>query len=525
MRSAQYWQRRSEQIAMRQFRRADGYEAALRREYDRAIASIKRDIEAFYGRFAIDNQVSYAEARKLLTIGELREFRMSLDEFIAKAKDNADGRWTRELSNAYYRTRVSRLEALQTQIYNQVEMLTVSKEAAVRGILGEAYTDTYYRTLYEIQRGTGIGASFARVDDQALKKVLGTKLDGKNWSERIWEDRNKLREELHTKLAQGFIRGDSVDRMSRELAERMNVSYSRAKTLVHTETAFFTEQATMDSYRESGVVDRYEILATLDNRTSEICRAMDGKVFRVSEQEPGVNAPPFHPNCRTTTVPYFDDEIDVGERFARDPDGQAYYVPGDTTYEQWKKQYVDSPGLASGDGKRDNDGDQLRFVQKIEPREIPEAVQTYEGVIRHAEVENAYVIRPDGEVLTKSGTAEWIGFTEDELAKMKGATVTHNHPTNTTQWSFSREDIELFIESGMKELRATDERYTYSLSGQSQLNPVELRKAYEEAQYKALDLIIQDGYDFEEIDYYRQHEVVKMIAKQAGITYRRWLNG
>lgn len=346
MKPKSYWQTRSEQIASRQFRKADGYERVLNKEYIRANNAIRREIDVFYSRFANNNGiVDMVEARKLLDTGELSEFKMTLEEFIEKAMNNADGRWTKQLNNVYYRTRISRYAALQIQIGQHIEMLSGSKQQGMWTLLGESFTDTYYRTMHEIQSGTGIGYSFAKIDNQTLEKTLNTRLSGNNWSERIWMDRNKLRSEIHTKLSQSFIRGDSIDRTTRDLMERMNVSYSNAQRLVQTETAFFTEQATMESYKESGVFDQYEILATLDNRTSDICQSMDGKVFKLSEMEVGVSYPPFHVRCRTTVVPYFDDDLDVGERIARSEDGSTYYVPGDISYPDWKKKYVDSPNL------------------------------------------------------------------------------------------------------------------------------------------------------------------------------------
>jgi len=271
MKPADYWKQRSEQIAKRQHLKADRYAYELGREYGRAMQSIQRDIEAFYGRFAENNQINLAEARKLLTAGELRVFKMTLEEFTSLAKNNADGRWTQVLNNVYYRTRVSRLEALQIQIRHQVEMLAASQQTGVRELLGDVYEDTYYRTLFEIQRGTGIGATFAKIDQPGMEKVLGTEFAGSNWSKRIWGDRDKLARELHVQLTQSFIRGDNVDRTVRIVRDRFGVSLSNARRLVQTESAFFAEQATMDSYEASGVVDRYEILATLDGRTSEIC--------------------------------------------------------------------------------------------------------------------------------------------------------------------------------------------------------------------------------------------------------------
>lgn len=339
MKSSEYWQKRSEQIANRQFTKADGYASSLGREYGRAMQDIQRNIEIFYQRYAINGEVSMAEARKLLSGKELTEFKMTLEEFTAKAKNNADGRWTKQLNAVYYRIRVSRYEALQLQIRQQVELMAGNRQKGVRELLGDTYEDTYYRTLFEIQKGTGFGASFARIDSEGLGKVLQTEFAGSNWSKRIWGDRDKLAGELRTKLAQSFIRGDSIDRTVKDLSERMGVSRSNAERLVQTESAFFTGEATAAGYEESGVVDQYEILATLDNRTSAICQSMDNRVFDLSAREVNINYPPFHARCRTTVMPYFDDEIDAGERIARDDDGSNYFVPGDINYPDWKKKY------------------------------------------------------------------------------------------------------------------------------------------------------------------------------------------
>ena len=106
-----------------------------------------------------------------------------------------------------------------------------------------------------------------------------------------------------------------------------------------TEEAYFSSEAQKDCFRELDV-EQYEIVATLDNITSEICQNMDGKVFKMSEWEIGITAPPFHPWCRTTTVPHFDDEFDVGERAAKDADGKTYYVPANMKYKDWEKAFV-----------------------------------------------------------------------------------------------------------------------------------------------------------------------------------------
>ncbi|WP_164968283.1 minor capsid protein [Clostridium tetani] len=339
MRNKTYWERRSEAVASKQFKKTDGYILGLKLEYQEALSSIQKDIEVFYARFSQNNEISLQEARRLLNSNELHEFKMDLKEFTNKAKNNIDDKWEQELNNVSYKVRISRVQALQTQINNEIQLLYSKQQNDVTSLLNEIYEDTYYKNIFEVHKGLGIGVNFAKLDTSTIDKVIKEPWYGDNYSNRIWNNKDKLIMELQTNLTQAFIRGDPIDKTSKIIAERMNVAKNRARTLVNTESSYITSKATFDSYNKSGVVKQYEILATLDLRTSRICREMDGKVFKIPEKEIGVNAPPFHPNCRTTIVPYFDDAIDE-ERIARDSEGKTYYVDGDMNYEQWHNKYV-----------------------------------------------------------------------------------------------------------------------------------------------------------------------------------------
>ncbi|WP_039237529.1 minor capsid protein [Clostridium sp. K25] len=339
MKSKDYWKKRSEQIANKQFSKTDAYISKLCLEFQEALYSIKKDIESFYQRFASNNQVTLDEARRLLNSNELSEFKMDLKEFRNKAKNNIDDIWEQELNNVYYKVRISRLQALQTQINNEIRLLYSKQQEGGTSLLNNMYEDTYYRNIYEVHKGLGIGVNFAKLDTRTIEKVMSEQWQGNNYSSRIWNDKEKLIRELRVNLTQSFIRGDTIDKTSKIMSERMNVAKNRARTLVNTESSYITSKATFDSYNKSGVVKQYQILATLDLRTSRICREMDGKVFKVSGKEIGVNAPPFHPNCRTTTVAYFNDDIDE-ERIARDSEGKNYYIGGNITYKEWYKKYI-----------------------------------------------------------------------------------------------------------------------------------------------------------------------------------------
>lgn len=339
MKSKDYWKKRSEQVARKQYKKVDKYINSMKLEYEIAKDSIQKDIESFYARFATNNEITLDEARKLLNSNELREFKIGLKEFRKKAKNNPDGIWTQELNNVYYKTRVSRLEALKAQIQVKVNSLSTSQLEGTTELLNGIYEDTYYRNIYEVHKGLGVGVNFAKLDTNTVDKVIKEPWYGDNYSSKIWKNKDKLIMELQTNLTQAFIRGDSIDKTSKLIAERMNVAKNRARTLVNTESSYITSKATLDSYSRSGVVKQYEILATLDLKTSKICRSMDGKVFNLSEKEIGVNVPPFHPNCRTTIVPYFDDAIDE-ERIARGSDGKVYYVDGNITFKEWYSEHV-----------------------------------------------------------------------------------------------------------------------------------------------------------------------------------------
>lgn len=343
MKPASYWEQRTAEVSEAAFKQADAYEIVMLREYTQALERIKERLAAFYGRYATNDGISLADARKQLTGKELTAHRMSLQEFTAKAKANADGRWTQELNRASFKARVSRLEALELQMRHEIEMLAESRQRGTGKLLGDIYEDTYYKTGYELQRGLGIGTSFARINKTGLDKVLGTTFAGSNWSKRIWGDRDKLMQELRTKLSQAFIRGEPLERLSSEVSKRMEVSLSNARRLVQTESAFFSGQAAKEGYKASGVVKAYRIVATLDRRTSDTCKGLDGKVFKLEEMRVGETYPPFHSRCRTTTVAEFDNAgiADLGKRLARDDDGSVYKVPSNMTYPQWIKKYED----------------------------------------------------------------------------------------------------------------------------------------------------------------------------------------
>lgn len=329
-------------MAAAQHRKADRYIAGeLKKQYEDATIAIQRSIEVFYNRFADNNGlVSLSDARKMLDGSELKEFRMGVERFTELAKDNLDGRWTKVLNNASYKVRVSRLQALQIEMEASIQSLNVAQNTSMTGLLSDIYQDTYYRTIYDVQKGIGIGTSFAKIDADTVDIIIKRPWLENNFSSRIWGDNRRLVQNLQTEFTQAIIRGEPSKKVARQISQRMGVGLRAANRLARTEAAHIQNEASFKGYRVSGVVQKYEFLATLDEKTCSICGPLDGKVFTLAEREVAVTFPPVHANCRCDTVPYFEDEIDPGERIARNDKGETYYVPGNMSYEEWQKKYA-----------------------------------------------------------------------------------------------------------------------------------------------------------------------------------------
>ena len=344
MQHKDYWAERFDRLTEAQINKGAEYYRNLEKQYRKAIQSIEKDIAKWYTRYATENGISLTEAKRLLNSRELEEFRMDVKEYIQKGETlKYSNQWAKQLEAASAKFHVSRLEALKVQMQQQAETIHAHERDGIDDLAREVYTDGYYKTAYEIQKGIGVGFDMMQLDTNKIDKLIAKPwaADGKNFSDRIWTNRAQLVSELENRLTQSIIRGQSPQKVIKELAERFNVSKSKAGRLVMTESAFFASAAQRDAFNDLDV-ERYEVLATLDSRTSETCRRMDGQVIPMSEYKPGVTAPPFHVYCRSTTVPYFNDEFTIDEqRAARGENGEYYTVPASMKYEEWKETFVD----------------------------------------------------------------------------------------------------------------------------------------------------------------------------------------
>lgn len=336
--SNNYWTKRFEEEEKQRNISNKAYTKEIEKQYKIAENKIKSDIEKWYIRIADNNQISLADAKKLLTKDELKEFKWTLAEYTQKAKSGA---WKKELENASARIHIQRLEALQLQVKNSIETLRNKENEMLEDYLIKNYEDTYYHSLYEISKGLNLKTSFATLDKNKINQVIGKPWlkDGKTFSDRIWQDKEQLINTLRTKITQSFITGSTLDEavedISKFVSDKIKNKEYVARRLLETESAAYASKAQIEAFK-SIAVEKYEIVATLDLHTSEICQEMDGKVFNISDQEIGVTVPPFYSHCRTVIAPYFDDEP---TRASRDENGEYKEVKY-MNYKEWKEQYI-----------------------------------------------------------------------------------------------------------------------------------------------------------------------------------------
>ena len=347
MRNADYWRGRFSILEDSAHREAQRTIQDMEELYLDAQRSVQKEIESWYARFAVNNQISLTDARKWLTAGQLEEFHWSVEQYIKIGEQaGLDAAWLKKLENASARFHISRLEAVQTGIQQQLELLYGNQVDSLDALLKKVVGNGYTHTAFEVQKGVGLGWDITGLDQKKLETLLSKPwtTDGRTFRDRCWLNKNDLVGSVSKSLTQGLLRGDSPAKITTVIQKQFGVHRYKAGRLVNTETTYFNAVATKECYKDLDV-EMVEIIETLDSHTCSICGGLDGKVIPISQYEPGVTVPPFHPNCRGTTAPAIDPKY-AGERAARNADGDVYYVPANMKYADWVQTFVNGGSKA-----------------------------------------------------------------------------------------------------------------------------------------------------------------------------------
>ena len=343
MKNEEYWAKRKANLIYEQMDKAEKQADKFDKVYEESKAYLDKQINKVFDKFQRDYGLSERDARHVLKNmkdqKDLNELRKVLE---ARPNDPNIQRLLADLDSPAYAYRMKRLERLNDDLDRMRESIYHSEKKGSDAFYSDLMKDSYYKATFDLQQQTGLAYSFSDLPETEIKRLQGLKWTGEAYSDRIWSNTGALASSVKDELLVSLMTGRSVRDTSQAIAERFEVGQNKARRLVRTESAFFHNQMELLSY-EDAEITKYKFVAVLDRRTSEICQEHDNKVYDTDKAVPGVNYPPLHPWCRSTTIAH-DDDIDYSklERRARNPEtGKVEYVPADMSYKEWYSKYVD----------------------------------------------------------------------------------------------------------------------------------------------------------------------------------------
>lgn len=377
-----YWERRKAQEMFAYMAGAEEVADDISKLYLKASRYLSLELDQIFQRFRKKHSLSEAEARKLLA--RMRD-RASLDELKRLLQEGTEdhAQILAELESPAYQARMERLQQLKNQIDLTMQQVYGQEKLHNTGWYLELANEAYYRSVFDIQQQTGLAFGFSLVSPDAIDRVINSRWSGKNYSSRIWDNTQALARDLKEELLLSLVTGRTDRETADIIANKFAAGASAARRLVRTESNYLAGQMDMLARKECGI-EKYRFVAILDLKTSEVCRNLDGKVFPVSEQEPGKNCNPMHPWCRSTTISDISDtELKKIKRKARDPvTGKTVEVPADMTYRQWYEKYVaGNPEAELNEKKirnRHSDRTQHARYKKMLGADVPETLDDFQ---------------------------------------------------------------------------------------------------------------------------------------------------
>lgn len=345
MKNEEYWAKRKANLIYEQMDKAEKQADKFDKVYEEAKAYLDKEINKIFDKFQRDYGLSENVARQVLKTMKDKKDLANLRRMLkARPNDPNIQRLLADLDSPAYTYRMKRLERLSDDLDLMRESIYLSEKQGSDTFYSDLMKDSYYKATFDLQQQTGLAYGFSGLPESEIKHLqsfswLG---DGSTYSTDIWKNTGKLTSSIKDELLISLMTGRDTRGTAQAIAERFNVGQSDARRLVRTESAFFHNQMELLSYEEADI-EKYIFVAVLDKRTSRICQKHDNKVYDRDKAVPGVNCPPMHPWCRSTTIAH-DDDIDYSklERRARNPEtGKVEYVPADMSYKEWYSKYVD----------------------------------------------------------------------------------------------------------------------------------------------------------------------------------------
>ena len=353
MKNDSYWENRAAWDMYHRMEDAEQTADLLAKVYRNSSMLLTHKAKDIFEKYMTKHGLSETQAWNLLnTMQDQTSLEELLNALRNKDSDKTKQELLRELEAPAYRVRIERLQDLLRQVDTVMQEVYQQEQLFDTSFFQNLCEDTYYHSIYSIQKRTGYGFSFSNISQKQISQVLSMNWSGSHYSQRIWKNTQELSETLKQELLVSLLTGRTDRETSEVIMNRCGAGAMQARRLVRTESCFLSGELTARSYEECGI-EKYRYLATLDLRTSKICRELDGKIFSMKDRKAGKNYPPMHPWCRSTTISVIDeDELRNMKRRAYNPKtGRTETVPANMTYDQWYKKYVKGNAQAEAEEK------------------------------------------------------------------------------------------------------------------------------------------------------------------------------
>lgn len=378
MDNQEYWKNRSVWRMYEDMQNAEEIADDIAKVYLKSSRWLQLEMEGIFEKYMTKHKLSETEARKLLDSMDGTTVQEMLQKLKNGESDQTKKEFLAELEAPAYQFRISRLVDLQRQIDAVMQSIYQQEQQISTAFYESLAEDTYYRSIFEIQKRSGLAFNFSHIDNKQIDRVLSMNWSGKHYSDRIWKNTGDLAQTLKEEMLVSLLTGRPERETEELISNKFASGAMQARRLVRTESAFVSGELTAKSYEECGI-EKYRFLATLDLRTSEICRSLDGKEFLVSDRKTGKNYPPIHPWCRSTTLSVISDEsLKKMERAAYNPKtGRTEKVPASMTYREWYKKYVEENPEALAEEKaiknHASDKKQYENYKKVLGNSLPDS--------------------------------------------------------------------------------------------------------------------------------------------------------
>lgn len=387
IKNIKYWEMREARNMYKDMQLAEDCAKELSVIYSKAAIYTAKQIEGIFNRFASKHHLTRDEAINLLSEADSRNFEKLLEAY--KNKTGAQKREAlAELEAPAYKNRMKRLDDINKSINRLINAVASKERDAIGKTMRQVYESSYHHAVYEAARMSGLDLQTGPIDEGALETILKKKWSGQNYSERVWNNTQKVADAIKEELMIGALTGKTEKEMTDSINEQFLSGRNNARRLVRTESSYIHNEAHFQAYKDYGI-EEYRFVATLDLRTSQICRERDGSVYRVNDKKIGVNAPPMHPWCRSTTIMNLDDETMHNlERFARDPvTGERMKVPADETYKEWYQRMVEKHGAeainTAGKSTKNYSSDKVQYqnyINVLGNKFVPDTLEEFQKI-------------------------------------------------------------------------------------------------------------------------------------------------